>query len=464
MKRRPNTILVIILNLNKIILVKKLIKITNKIESFKNRKICVSGDKSISIRFILLSSLSNGKCTAKGLLKSEDVLSAVKSIRKLGIKVKFIGDKCEVFGKGLFGYSIRKKLILNAGNSGTTARLLFGILANCSEEIKIIGDRSLSKRDMTRITIPLKKFGTKFGKNEKRLPISINGPRKLKAINYVENLGSAQCKSAIMLAALKADGRTKLRCKPSRNHTELMFKNVLKIPIKIKKNKKYDEIEITGNNEFDSFNYKIPGDISSASFFIALTLLSKNSSLTIKNININDSRIGIIKIFKIMGAKIKLINKKKYKGEKISDIFVQSHSNLKAINLDPKLNSSAIDEFLLIFLIASKSMGVSTFKNLSELNKKESKRLDWAFKILKMIGVKTKKLKNNGIKIWGEPNLKLKKKFIIKDYLKDHRIFMSATIAALTLGGNWKIHNPESFNTSFPTFLKILKDLGAKFQ
>ncbi len=463
MKKQPNTILVIILNLNKIILVKKLIEINNKIKSFKNRNIHVSGDKSISIRFILLSSLSNGKCIATGLLKSEDVLNAIRSIRKLGIKIKIKGNKCEVFGKGLFGYTVKKKIILDAGNSGTTARLLFGFLANSSEKIKIIGDKSLSKRDMSRITIPLKRFGTKFGKNEKKLPIIISGPKKLKSINYVENLGSAQCKSAIMIAALKANGKTKLKCKPSRNHTELMFKNVLKIPIKIKKDKKYDSIEITGNNEFESFNYKIPGDISSASFFIALTLLTRNSSLTIKNININDSRIGIIKIFKMMGAKIKLLNKKNYKGEKISDIFVKSYSDLKAINLDPKLNSSAIDEFLLIFLIASKSKGVSTFKNLSELNKKESKRLDWAFKILKMIGIKTKKIKNDGIKIWGDPNLKLNKKFIVKNYLKDHRIFMLATIIALSLGGNWKIYNPESFNTSFPDFLKILKNLGARF-
>tara|TARA_B100001093_G_C26831859_1_gene1016520 strand:+ start:1377 stop:2708 length:1332 start_codon:yes stop_codon:yes gene_type:complete len=443
--------------------VKKLIKINNKIESFNKRNIYVSGDKSISIRFILLSSLSNGKCTATGLLKSEDVLSAIKSIRKLGIKIKIIGDKCEVFGKGLYGYSIKKKLILNAGNSGTTARLLLGILANSNEKIQIVGDQSLSKRDMSRITIPLKKFGTKFGSNDKKLPINIKGPKKLKAINYVENLGSAQCKSALMIAALKAKGKTKLKCKPSRNHTELMFKNVLKIPIKVKKNKGYDKIEITGNKEFKSFNYNIPGDISSASFFIALTLLTKNSSLTIKNININDSRIGIIKILKLMGAKIKLLNKKTYKGEETSDIFVKSQSHLKAINLNPKLNSSAIDEFLLIFLIASKSKGISTFKDLSELNKKESKRLDWAFKILKMIGIKTKRLKNNGIKIWGKPNLELNKKFIIKDYLKDHRIFMLATITALSLGGNWKIYNPDSFNTSFPTFLKILKNLGAKF-
>ena len=165
-----------------------------------------------------------------------------------------------------------------------------------------------------------------------------------------------------------------------------------------------------------------------------------------------------------MGAKIKILNKKLYKGEPVADIFVKSTKNLKAIKLKPKLNSFAIDEFLLIFLVSSVSKGVSTFRNLSELNKKESKRLDWGIKILKMIGIRVKKIQNNGVKIWGNPNLELKKSYIIKNYLKDHRIFMVSTIAALTLGGKWKIHNSDSFKTSFPNFLKILKSLGAKIK
>jgi len=165
-----------------------------------------------------------------------------------------------------------------------------------------------------------------------------------------------------------------------------------------------------------------------------------------------------------MGSKIKFFNKRYYKGEKISDIYVKANKNLKGINLNPKLNSTAIDEFLLIFLIASICKGVSTFKNLGELNKKESKRLDWGVKILRMMDIKVKKINNNGLKIWGQPNLKLKKNFVIKGYLKDHRIFMMSTIAALSLGGNWKIHNSDSFKTSFPRFLKILKSLGAQIK
>ena len=191
-----------------------------------------------------------------------------------------------------------------------------------------------------------------------------------------------------MIAALKAKGKTKIKCYQIRNHSELMFNNLMKIPTKVYKKNNYEFIELNGLKEIKPFNYKIPGDISSASFFIVLTLLSKKSSLIIKNVNTNPSRIGIIKILNMMGSKIKFLNKKNYKGEKISDIYVKSNKNLKGINLDPKMNSSAIDEFLLIFLLASISKGISIFKNLSELNKKESKRLDWGIKILKMIMLK----------------------------------------------------------------------------
>ena len=441
---------------------KKKIIINKIIYPFKNKSITVSGDKSLSIRFILLSSLANGKSSAINILKSEDVINTIKCIKKLGIKVKTTKSKFEVFGKGLFGYKYKNNLILNAGNSGTAARLLCSILVDTKKVIKITGDNSLKKRDMKRIIEPLKMFGAKFEHNNYKLPIKIFGTKKLKAINYTENLGSAQCKSAIMLASLKTPGVTKLKCLPSRNHTELMFKNVIKTPISIKKEKNYDLINLKGLKQFKSFNYEIPGDISSAAFFIILTLLAKNSSLKIKNVNINNTRIGIIKILNKMGAKIKYANKKKYKGEQIADIIVKSNRRLNSIKLNPNLNSSAIDEFLLIFIIAGVSKGISTFRNLSELNKKESKRLDWGIKILKMVGIKVKKIKNDGLKIHGNPNLKLKKKIEVKNYLKDHRVFMTSVITALTLGGEWRIHDADCFKTSFPSFFRILRDLGAK--
>ena len=278
-----------------------------------------------------------------------------------------------------------------------------------------------------------------------------------KSINYQELKGSAQCKSTIMLAALKSKGLTKIKAKKSRNHTELLFK-YLNIPMKIKKSKKYDFISIKGINKINNLNYKIPGDISSSAFFIVLTILSKNSELLIKNININPSRIGVIKILKKMGAKIKIINKKTYKGEQIGDIFVKSSNNLKAIKCPTKYNSSAIDEFLIIFLVAAKSKGISYFKNLSELNQKESPRLIWASKILKFMGIENKITKHS-IKIYGNPNIKVDKKITIKNFLKDHRVFMMSVIASLTFGGKWLIHDSSSIKTSFPSFLEKLKYL-----
>ena len=235
----------------------------------------------------------------------------------------------------------------------------------------------------------------------------------------------------------------------------------LKIPIKIRKTKKYDFIDIKQPKKIQSFNYQIPGDISSSAFFMVLTTLTNNSKLLIKNVNINPSRIGVIIILKKMGAKILLKNQRNYRGEKIADILIQSSNNLKAINCPSELNSSAIDEFLVIFLVAAKAKGISYFKNLSELNQKESPRLEWGSKILNMMGIKTE-LTKDSIKIHGQPNLKIIKPIVIKNYLKDHRVFMMSVIAALTCGGKWKIHDKDSINTSFPSFLKILKSINNK--
>ena len=205
----------------------------------------------------------------------------------------------------------------------------------------------------------------------------------------------------------------------------------------------------------------IRDSISSASFFIVLTLLSKKSKIVIKNVNVNESRIGIINILNKMGANIRLERKKIYKGEKIANIHVKSKDNLRAINCPPKLNSSAIDEFLIIFLVAAKSKGISKFKDLGEMNKKESKRLDLGVKFLRSIGIKVDRFKDN-VNIHGNPNLILSKNFEMKNFLKDHRIFFLSCITALTLGGRWKITDKDSINTSFPNFIKILKKIGAQ--
>ena len=439
----------------------RIIYIDKKINNYK-KKIFVDSDKSLSIRWALLASISLGKSKAYNLLNSEDVLNTINCLKRLGVKIILRRNYCEIFGNGLHSFKYKKNLILNAGNSGTLARLIMGLLIRSPHKIKITGDKSLSKRDFQRVIDPLKKFGANFyPKNKTTLPLYIKGNNYLRPIKYNENKGSAQVKSCIMLAALNAPGKTKIIAKNSRDHTEVLFK-YLKIPLKITKKNNLSLIEVESKNNIKSFNYKIPCDISSSAFFIVLTLLSKKSSLVIKNVNTNKSRTGSIDILNKMGAKIILRNKRRYKGEKIADIHVKSVKSLNSIKCSTKHNGAAIDEFLIIFLVAARSKGVSFFKDLSELNQKESPRLKLGSKILNMIGIKTE-LTSHSIKIYGNPKLELKKNYEIKNYMKDHRIFMTCTIAALTLGGKWKIHDPDSIKTSFPSFLKLIKNLGGKF-
>ncbi len=253
---------------------------------------------------------------------------------------------------------------------------------------------------------------------------------------------------------MRTNGETTIKAKKSRNHTELLSK-YLKLPINTKLKNTFDIIKINKVKKINKLNYNIPSDISSCAFFIVLTTLATKSKLIIRNVNINSSRIGVITILNKMGANIKFKNIKKYKGEKIADIIVKSPKELRCINCPEYLNSAAIDEFLIIFLVAAKAKGISYFKNLNELNQKESPRLKWGEKILKKIGIKTVSTSNT-IKIYGNPNLKINKKIIIKKYLKDHRVFMTSMIAALSFGGNWEIHDKSSIKTSFPQFINII--------
>ena len=437
------------------------VRINNKIKIF-NKHLSIEGDKSLSIRWALLSSQSLSESKSFNLLLSEDVLSTLDSLRKLGVKVKLSKNFCQIKGVGLNGFKYQKNLVLDAGNSGTLGRLILGLLVHSKKDVKIKGDKSLSKRDFSRVTIPLTKFGAKFLSKGGKLPVVVKGTNKPKPIFYNEKNGSAQCKSSVMLAAINTKGETIIKAKKSRNHSELLFK-YLGIPIKIYQKKNYDIIKIKGGQKIPSLNYRIPSDISSSAFFIVLTALSKNSKLKIKNVNINPSRTGVIDILKKMGVRLSKKNVRNYKGEKIADIIIESSENLRSIKCPTKFNSSAIDEFLLIFLVAARAKGISYFKNLSELNQKESPRLKWGSRILNKIGIKNV-VTNHSIKIYGNPNLEIKQKIIIKNFLKDHRVFMTSVVAALTLGGDWRIYDKSSINTSFPSFLDKIKYLGAKLR
>ena len=211
------------------------ISIKKTIKPF-NKTLEIEGDKSLSIRWALLASQANGKSSALNILKSEDVLNTLKCLKKLGVKIKLIKNKCIINGLGVNGFKYRKNILLNAGNSGTLGRLILGFLVHSKNLVKIVGDKSLSKRDFSRVTIPLKKFGANFSTNNGKLPIIVYGTKNPRPINYIENRGSAQCKTAIMLASLNTRGTTIIKAKKSRNHSELLFK-FLKLPIKIVKQK-----------------------------------------------------------------------------------------------------------------------------------------------------------------------------------------------------------------------------------
>ena len=436
--------------------------INNKYNSFK-KTISVDGDKSISIRALLLGSQAYGKTFIENILLSEDIINSINCLKKLGIRISLNKKNCFVYGKGLNGFKYKKNITLDAGNSGTFARLILGLLVKSPYYIKLIGDKSLSRRDFERVILPLQQIGANFKVNNKKtLPLKIIGSNFINPIQYFENKGSAQCKSAVMFAALNLPGETVINAKKSRDHTENFFKH-LGIPIIIKKNKTNDEIKVKGQKLFKSFKYKVPSDPSSCAFFIVLTLLSKNCELKIKNVNVNPSRIGYIRILNKMGAKIKMMNIKKRYGEKHADIFVKSQPILRRISCPPRLNSNLIDEFLIIFLVAAKANGVSSFSNLEELNKKESPRLKLGSKLLNQLGIRTK-LTKDSIKIFGDPAINFRKSINIENYYKDHRVFMTSVIAALTFGGKWKIDDIDSYKSSFPSFLKILKKLGYKFK
>ena len=440
---------------------KKAVFISKKINNF-NKKIYIPGDKSLSIRFVLLASMAIGKSSAYNILKSADLMSSLKAIYKLGINYRIKKNLCEIYGKGLNGFKFKNNTIINAGNSGTLARLIFGLLINSKNTVILKGDKSLKKRDFSRVIKPMQMMGQNIKSRSNKLPIKIKGTNFPRAIHYYEKIGSAQVKSCILLAGMKTPGITKIEAVHSRTHTENFFK-YLKLPIQIKKKKNLELIKFKGMENYKGFNYVIPGDISSASFFIVLALLTKNSKILIKNVNVNYSRTGIIDILKKMNGKIKIKNKKIYKGEEIADIECKYSPNLKGIKINPQINSRAIDELPLIFCLAcAKAKGISYAKNLGELRHKEQDRLKFVLKFLKMIGVKVIE-KNNNLKIYGNPNLKLSQSYIIKNFMKDHRAFMLSCVAALTLGGkSWSIHDLDSINTSFPNFISILKNLGAK--
>ena len=432
-----------------------------KINPFK-KSINVDSDKSISIRSFLIGSISENVSTVKNVLESEDVLSTIKCLKKLGVVIKKKKSKYyQIYGKGLGSLAIKKNSTLNFGNSGTLARLLIGILSTTPNiEVNLLGDHSLNKRNMKKLIDIMSEYGTFFlPKKKYNFPLKMISSEMPIGIKYIAG-ESAQLKSAVIFAGLNSFGETVIQEKiKSRDHTENMLRNNKKV-INIK-NKKIKTIKILGKKYLKPIHVNVPGDPSSAAFFTALTLLNRNSILKIKNVGLNPTRIGFYEILKKQKAKIQFTNIRKDNNDIRGDIVVQS-SKLKPIITPANYYSKTTDEYLILFIMASLIKGVSIFKNISGLSNKESSRALEMKKILEQFGVKCK-LNKNEMRVFGKGNFDASNRQVVVPNLGDHRICQSTFILASLTGAKTKINNFETVFTSAPSFLKIIKSLGAKF-
>ncbi len=438
------------------------LKVKHKILPYK-KTIKVDSDKSLSIRSFLIGAISNDITNVKNVLESEDVLSTIKCLKKLNVTIKRIKSKeYSIFGKGLGSFTAKNNLKLNFGNSGTLARLLIGILSTTPNiKIKVIGDNSLNKRSMKKLIELMKMFGASFlPKNKFKFPLQIVSSKVPIGIKYYAGV-SAQLKSAVILAGLNSWGNTTIIEKDkSRDHTENMLlknKDVLQI-----KNGKEKIIKIFGKKNLKSSNINIAGDPSSAAFFSALTLLNENSSLKIKKVGLNPTRMGFYKLLKKHGGKIKFKNLKKENNEMFGDIFIKT-SKLKPIFATIKFYVNSTDEYPIMFVLAALTKGCSKFYGIKDLANKESNRITEMQKVLSQIGIKSVSSKKL-LKIYGKGLIDCKNKNIFVPNLGDHRICMATFILSVLTGAKTNIKNFETVNTSSPSFLKIVKTLGAKFE
>ena len=439
------------------------LKLHKKILPFK-KKIFVDSDKSISIRSFLFGSISQNLSIAHNVLESADVLSTINCLKKLGIKIKKIGvKKYAIYGKGLGSLKIKKNSKLNFGNSGTLARLLTGILSTTPNiNINIRGDHSLNKRSMLSLIKLMKKFGANFIPEKKStFPLKLISSKMPIGISYNASV-SAQLKSAVILAGLNSYGNTTIyETQKSRDHTEnILINNSQAIKVSKTDNKKI--ISIFGKKYLNSLYIKIPNDPSSAAFFTALTLINKNSSLVIKNVGLNPTRVGFYDLLKKQGGKVYFRNIKKSNNELFGDIYVKS-CKLKPIKASKNYYVNSTDEYPILFVLAALIKGTSVFKGIDDLANKESNRISEMQKILKQINIKSE-FKKNQLKIYGQGLMDAKDKVINVPNLGDHRICMSAFVLGLLTGAKTKIKNFETVFTSSPSFLKIIKSLGVKFE
>lgn len=409
------------------------------------KTLSVPGDKSISHRAVMFGAIAEGTTEIEGFLMGDDCLSTIKCFRQLGIDIEVNENKVIVHGKGLYGLS-KPDTILDVGNSGTTLRLITGLLAAQSFSCEITGDKSIQKRPMDRVITPLSQMGANI--EGKFCPIKINGS-KLKAIEYTLPVASAQVKSAILLASLYVDSQTCIiEPAPTRDHTEIML-NYLGANIKKDGNK------IISNkvNQLYAKNIVVPADISSAAYFIVMGLIVPDSEILITDVGCNFTRTGIIDVLKDMKADISVLNERNVCGEVVADILVRT-SELKSTTIGGSIIPRLIDEIPIIAVAACFAQGKTVIKDASELKVKESNRIKTIATELNKMGANIVET-DDGMIIEGGRNLK---GTTVESY-NDHRVAMSLAVAALVADGNTTINNADCTDISFPDFFKYIDSL-----
>lgn len=409
----------------------------------------VPGDKSISHRSIIFGSLAKGVTRVHDILRGEDVLSTMQVFRDLGVTIEDNGDIVEVHGVGFNGLQAPKN-DLDMGNSGTSIRLISGVLAGQEFEATMFGDDSLSKRPMDRVTVPLSQMGvTVSGQTDRDLPpLTIKGTKSLKPISYQLPVASAQVKSALLFAALQAEGESVIIEKEiTRNHTEDMivqFGGHLSVDGK--------EIRITGGQEFTAQEIVVPGDISSAAFWLVAGLVVPGSKITLENVGINETRTGILDVIKAMGGKITLSNVDEI--AKSANITVE-YSSLQGTEIAGDLIPRLIDELPIIALLATQANGTTIIRDAEELKVKETDRIQVVADALNSMGAKIEPTAD-GMIIEGPTPLH----GATVNTFGDHRIGMMTAIAALLAqDGDVVLERAEAINTSYPAFFDHLESL-----
>ena len=410
----------------------------------------VPGDKSISHRSIMLGSIAEGVTRVSGFLEGEDSLATLNAFRDMGVQIERNGSNVVIHGVGMRGLK-EPKNPLNLGNSGTSIRLMSGLLSAQNFDSKLCGDESLSTRPMGRVINPLREMGADIFGDDSRPPLTIKGGSKLSGIEYTLPVASAQIKSCLLLAGLYGEGiTTVIENGISRDHTERMLRGFGYDVISSN-----NRISLLGGGSLKGCDIEVPSDISSAAFFMVAGCISKDSSITLNSVNINPTRTGVIDILKLMGGNIELLNQRLQAGELIADIKVSS-SNLIGIQIPENLVPLAIDEFPVLFIAASCADGETVLTGAKELRVKESDRIQVMADGLTSLGIENHVLED-GIRILGGEFTKQASS--IKSH-HDHRISMAFAIASVRSKFDIEVEGVDNVKTSFPNFVELANSIG----